>query len=169
MFEAAIVISLVALAFSTLSSLWTRNHELAEDTRARQQAEGAHRKNMAALTRVFRGIDIQSLGGFDAEGESTKPEFARITGADMDDYTYVGEEHLTWMPSPIAVDGVINPGAVYLVRDGRRLLVADRVPKGGFSVRQLGQSLAVRLTTFYATSTSRLVSTSTESTISIRN
>jgi len=69
----------------------------------------------------------------------------------------------------IAVDGVERPGSVYLERAGQRTLVADRVPAGGFQVRQEGQSLVVQLSTYWTTSAGRTVTKTGESVISIRN
>jgi len=169
LYEVVIVVTLMALAISALGPVLSTNDGLAKDTRAHQRAEAAHRKNMVALARVLRGIDIQSLDGFDSKGIATSPEFGRVTGADLDDLTYRGDEKLSWMPSPIGVDGVERPGAVYLLRDGRRFLVADRVPAGGFFVRQEGQNLVIHLTTYYATSAPRLVTKTSESVVSVRN
>ena len=168
-FEVIIVISLLGLALSALTSLFSSNSDLAADTRAQLRAEAAHRQNMAALARVLRGVDIQSLTGFDPKGIATQPAFGRVTGASLDELTYVGDERLAWMPATIGVDGVTKPGAVYLLRDGRRFLVADRVPAGGFHVRQEGQNLVIHLTTYYATSQPRLVLKTSESVVSVRN
>ena len=96
-------------------------------------------------------------------------DLVAVTGADLDGLTYGGSESLSWMPSAVAVDGVPYPGAVYLNTGGRRILVADRVPKDGFQVRQEGQSLVVSLTTYYVTSAGRLQTRATESVISVRN
>ena len=76
---------------------------------------------------------------------------------------------MLWQASAIAVDGVPNPGAIYLLRDGTRYLVADRVPVGGFHVRQEGQNLVIHLRTYYLTSQSRLVYKTGESVVSVRN
>ena len=167
--EMAIVISLVGVALSALSSVFTRNHELVRDTRAHQRVEAIHRSNIQALTRFLRDVDLVTLSNFSIKGVSTQPYFSRVTGADLDNLTYTGTEHLIWKPSPIAVDGIPYPGAVYLVTNGRSILVGDRVPKGGFLVRQEGQSLVVRLTTYYVTSASRRQTRTTESVISVRN
>ena len=167
--EVAVVISVIGIALSALSSVFTRNHELVRDTLAEQQVEAVHRSNLAALTRVFRNVDLKTLSNFDAQGESTNPGFARVTGADLDDLTYTGTESLVWLPAPVAVDGVAHPGAVYLVTGGRNILVADRVPRGGFRVRQEGQSIAVALTSYYVTSAGRHSTRSTETVISVRN
>ena len=143
-FEVVIVISLMGLVLSGMMSLFASNSDLAANTRAHLRAEAAHRQNMAALGRVLRGIDIQSLAGFDPKGIATQPEFGRVTGASLDDLTYVGDERLAWMPATIGVDGVTRPGAVYLLRDGRRFLVADRVPDGGFFIAPHNEQVAAR-------------------------
>jgi len=104
------VISLLGLALSALTSLFGSNSDLAADTRAQLRAEAAHRQNMAALARVLRGVDIQSLTGFDPKGIATQPAFGRVTGASLDELTYVGDERLAWMPATIGVDGVTKPG-----------------------------------------------------------
>ncbi|MDF1701145.1 MAG: type II secretion system protein [Planctomycetota bacterium] len=169
MFEIIVVTSLIALALASIGPLFTSNTNLVEDSRALQRAEAAHRRNMAAVARVLRGVDIQTLSGFDSLGTTTQPQFSRVTGADLDDLTYAGHEQLRWIEAPIAVDGVKNPGAVYLEQAGQRTLVADRVPAGGFRVRQEGQSLVIELRTYWTTSAGRSVSTASESVISVRN
>ncbi len=169
LYEVTVVIALMALAGTAVAQLFKGNTELVNDTRALQRAEAAHRRNLGALTRVLRGIDIQTLAGFDSQGMASSPSFGRVTGADLDDFTYRGDEKLSWKASPVAVDGVVKPGAVYLVRDGASRLVADRIPAGGFFVRQQGQSLVIHLTTFFATGAGRVVSRSSESVVSIRN
>lgn len=169
MFEIIVVTSLIALALASLGPIFTSNTNLVEDSRAKQRAEAAHRRNMAAVARVLRGVDIQTLSGFDAQGTTTQPQFSRVTGADLDDLTYTGAEQLRWIEAPIAVDGVTRPGAVYLEHAGQRTLVADRVPAGGFRIRQEGQSLVIELRTYWSTSAGRAVSTASESVISVRN
>jgi prepilin-type N-terminal cleavage/methylation domain-containing protein len=169
MLEIIVVISLIALILASIGPLFASNTSMVEDSRAHQRAEAAHRRNIAALTRLLRGIDIQTLDGFSAEGIATTPSFSRVTGADLDDLTYTGNEQLRWIASPIGVDGVRFPGAVYLERDGKRYLIADRVPAGGFGVRQEGQNLVIQLSTYWATSASRVVTRRTESVVSIRN
>ncbi len=168
-FEVIVVTSLIALILASLGPTFTSNDNLVQDSRAHQRAEAEHRRNMAALARVLRGVDIQTLAGFDTNGNSTAPTFSRVTGADLDDLTYSGDEGLRWIASPVPVDGVENPGAVYLERDGTRQLVANRVPAGGFRVVQQGQSLVVHLTTYYTTSRSRSVTKTSQSAISVRN
>ena len=168
-FEVVIVASLIALAFAALGPLFASNTNLVEDSRALQRAEAAHRRNMEALARVLRGVDIQTLDGFNASGVATAPSFSRVTGADIEDLTYTGAEQLRWIESPVGVDGVSRPGSVYLERDGQRYLIADRVPAGGFQVRQQGQSLVVQLSTYWTTSAGRSVTKQGESVISIRN
>ena len=161
--------ALMGLLFTVLGPLLSTNTDLVADTRAHQRAESAHRRNMAALGRVLRGVDIQSLSGFDMSGIATQPSFARVTGASLEDLTTIGDESLLWMPSTLGVDGVNKPGAVYLLRDGKRYLVADRVPAGNFHVRQEGQNLVIHLTTYFATSQSRVVTKTSESVVSVRN
>jgi prepilin-type N-terminal cleavage/methylation domain-containing protein len=168
-FEVIVVMSLIALIIASVGPLFASNSDMVEDSRAHQRAEAAHQRNLAALTRLLRSIDIQTLDGFSSEGIATTPSFSRVTGADLDDLTYTGSEQLRWVASPIGVDGVPSPGAVYLERDGRRFLIADRVPAGGFVLRQEGQNLVIQLSTYWATSTSRVVTRSTESVVSIRN
>ena len=169
LFEVTVVISLMALIFAALGPLFSSNTSLVEDSRALQRAQAAHRRNMEALSRVLRSVDVQTLTGFNPSGVSTAPKFSRVTGADYEDLTYTGPEELLWVASPVNVDGVAKPGAVYLVQNTRRVLVADRVPAGGFRVRQEGQSLVVQLETYWTTNAGRTVTTSGESVISIRN
>lgn len=169
LYEVVIVLGLTAVLLSSITPLFTSNSNLAEDTRAHQRAEAAHRRNLVALAHILRAVDLQTLDGFDANGISTNPHFSRVTGADLDDLLYTGNEELLWIESPIAVDGVTRPGAVYLVQGGNRTLVADRVPSGGFRLRQEGQNLVIELTTYWATSAGRLVTEHGETVVSVRN
>lgn len=163
------VITLMALIMASLGPLFTSNTNLVEDSRAHQRAQAVHRRNLEALAKVLRGADIRTLSGFDTQGVATAPSFSRVTGADLVDLTYTGSEQLRWIEAPVAVDGVSRPGSVYLERSGQRFLVADRVPAGGFQVRQEGQSLVVELSTYYTTSAGRSVTTTGETVISVRN
>lgn len=169
MFEVTIAMSLVALAASALTSILGSNMGMVDETRANQRAEAAHRKNLVAIGRVLRGIDVGSLAGFDATGKAAQPSFARVMGADETDYTYAPDEKLVWRASPVAVDGVTAPGAVYVEQGGMRRLVADRVPAGGFWLRRDGRNLEIHLTTYYVTSTSKVVLRSSETVVSVRN
>ena len=168
LYEVIIVASLVGFLLSATTTLFSTNNNLASETRAHQLAEAAHRQNHAAIARVLRGIDIQTLSGFSG-GVATAPSFRRVTGMSTGDLTYKGDETLLWVEAPIAVNGVEKAGAIYLERGGARTLVADRVPRGGFQVTQEGQSLVVELTTYYSTSSGSVVSKTSESVISIRN
>jgi prepilin-type N-terminal cleavage/methylation domain-containing protein len=169
LWEMTVVIALVALAMASLGPLFASNQNLADDTRAHQRAEAAHRRNMVALERVLRGIDLRTLDGFDSNGIAVSPSFARVTGADMDDLTTSGTEQLQWIASPVAVDGVERPGAVYLVKGTSRTLVADRVPAGGFHLTQEGQNLVIHLSTYWSTSAGRVVTDTSDSVVSVRN
>jgi prepilin-type N-terminal cleavage/methylation domain-containing protein len=168
-FEVIVALSVIAIGYTTLGSVFRTNTNMVEESRALQRAEGAHRKNMAALSRVLRGIDIQTLTGVNSEGVAASPGFSRVTGADLEDLTYTGSEQLLWLPAPVSVAGVPSPGAIYLLRDGERYLVADRVPKGAFYVRQEGLSLVIHLSTYWSTSARRLATRTSESVISVRN
>ena len=167
--ETLVVTSLIALLLAALTPIFTSNSTLVEDTVARKRAESAHRRNMAAVTRVLRAVDITTLSGFNPQGVATAPSFARVTGADDADLTYTGSETLRWVSSPVPVRGVERPGAIYLERGGQRFLVADRVPAGGFKVRQEGASLVVDLTTYWATNDGHTATTNSQMVVSIRN
>jgi type II secretory pathway pseudopilin PulG len=167
--ELIFVVSLLGAILASVSGLLTTNSNLASETRTHQLAAAAHRQNHAALARVLRGIDLQSLSGFDTSGVATSPGFRRVTGADLDNLTSLGDERLLWVAAPLPVNGIDHPGAIYLVRDGTNYLVADRVPRDGFQVTQEGQSLLVRLTTYYATSADKVATKTSESAISVRN
>lgn len=168
-YELVIAVGMAAVGLMAVTSSLATNADMVDDARARQRAEAAHRRNITAIARVLREVDIQTLGGFDGSGNATTPSFSRVTGADLDDLTYVGEESLEWSPSPLAVDGVKEPGAVYLVRGEQRTLVADRVPSGGFRLVREGQNLVIHMTTYYVTSTSHLAYRTSHSVVSVRN
>jgi hypothetical protein len=168
-YEVTIVIVLSGLAMATLSSIFTSNEDMVEGARAKQRAESEHRRSVESLTGVLRGVAAETLGGFGPGGETTNPTFGRVTGADLTDFTYVGDEELRWEAAALKTNGVAQPGAVYLVRGGQRTLVADRVPAGGFRVRLDGPNLVVALTTFYAITKDNVAYRTSETVVAVRN
>jgi hypothetical protein len=123
---------------------------LQEQARAASLLMSDHRRSSDYLANVLRNADIGTLNGFDAgTGTSAAPAFRRPTGVVGGSLAYGPVETLVWRPSPHVVSGVVSPGDVWLVGPGTETVAAARVPQGGFSVRWVGRTLYVRLTTYH--------------------
>jgi hypothetical protein len=79
------------------------------------------------------------------------------------------DAELRWLPASGDLDGVEQPGAVFLITPSGQRLIADRVPAGGFRIRQQGNTLVIHLTTYYTTRARRTVLTSGHTAVSMRN
>lgn len=169
MIEVAFVCALVLAGLAIVASLVGRTHELTTDTRAHSRAESEHRKNLRALSNLLRNVDIGTLTGFDQDGVATTPSFQRVSGVELDDRLYVGTERLEWVPSPGKVWGVPQPGLVRLVGPQGAHPIALNVPAGGFLVRQEGNTLAIRLTTYFSLGDRRTAQVTSETAVSLRN
>lgn len=147
--ETTIAMSLVALAMLAFGSVFSSSETLVRDTRAKHRAEESLRRSLEALANVVRDADQGTLDGFDAQGVSANPYFARVTGVDAIGKTYGPLEELRWSAAVQPVEGVASPGRILHVRNGLTTLVADNVPSDGFSVRREGKSLVVAVKTYY--------------------
>ncbi|MHC5010509.1 MAG: hypothetical protein ACYTG6_06085, partial [Planctomycetota bacterium] len=151
MIELAITALIIFAALGVATSLTTTTIELTKETHVQTRAHAEHRRNLLALSDILRTASVYSLDGFDVDGNATQPGFRRLLGVDLHDRLYTDPQHLEWRAASIQVNGVAQPGAVWLVDPEGDSLVADKVPSGGFVVRQEGNVLAIRLTTYYAT------------------
>jgi Tfp pilus assembly protein PilX len=150
LWETLIGISIIALLALTFSRVFNSSERLATETRTRHRAEESLRRNLEALANVLRDADVGTLDGFDSDGESTNPSFARITNVDATGPVYSPVEELRWTSSSASVPGVVAPGRVVHVRNGTERLVANNVPSGGFSVVRQAGALVLRVQTYYA-------------------
>lgn len=149
LWETMVAVSLLALVLLVFTELFVTSESLVRDTRAKHRAEETLRRNLEALSNVVRDVALSSVDGFDDDGVATNPTFSRVTGADTTGQIYSALEELQWRPSGVPVRGVTSPGQVLHVRGGVAVLVADRVPDGGFSVWVDGKTLVLEVRTYY--------------------
>lgn len=169
MIETMVTIAVLALGLRIASSLFATTDNLVKESRARMRVTAEHRRSLEAISNVLRGADLTTLTGFQADGTSTQPRFKRVEDATLATRTLGPVEELQWVASAQSVDGVPQPGAVFLVEVGGTRLLADRVPSGGFLVRQEGRNLVIELTTYYVTSARRTAFLTSASSVSARN
>jgi prepilin-type N-terminal cleavage/methylation domain-containing protein len=167
--EVGVVMLILGGAFAVFANVFTSSENLAEDSRAMLRAHEDLRRNLEAVANVVRGVDIDTLGGIDAQGVSKQPTFQRVTGADMIGRTYDAVETIYWVAATQGVDGIANPGRVVHVKSGVTTLLADRVPKDGFWVTLDGTTLVIHLTTYASTSARRTATVSGKTAVSFRN
>ena len=173
--EMMIGVVVFVIVMWAMTSLLGSTSDLSETSHVHTRAVAEHRRNLESLSSVLRVADIRSLGGFVPEDPTaiprvaTQPSFNRVTGVDRFDMTLAPTERILWRPSPQPVNGIANPGALWLIGDGEARVVADRVPQGGFELRQEGAVLAIRLTTYYATDADRTTSITSETAVTLRN
>ena len=167
--ELAVAVGALSFVVVVVGSFLTSSHAVVSETTVGIRVTSELRRGLEAVTNVIREIDIDTLSGFDAERHSENPTFRRVVGADLDERLYGEVEELRWIPSPHAVGGVEQPGAVFLVTSAGQKLLADRVPRGGFQLRQDGTTIAVFLTTYWATGGGRAELTSGKTAIRMRN
>jgi hypothetical protein len=167
--EVAVASIFVALTFAVFGEVFSSTSGLSRESRATLRAQEELRRNLEAVANVLRGVDIDTLEGFDGDGVATTPEFQRVTGADAFGRTYAGGEQLLWQSAPGTADGIQNPGRVVHSKAGETTLIADRVPQGGFRVVLDGTRLVIQLSTYYTTSERSTVTVSGETAVSLRN
>ena len=161
--------TIVAVAVLGLSaSLAVGTDELTQASHVATRGCSEHRRAHVALADVLRTVAVDSLEGFD-EGEATEPFFERIEGVGIHAFETAGRQSLVWRAVDHDVDGVAAPGQVWLVGESEERLLADRVPAGGFGVRQEGRLLVVRLTTYYATDQDHVRHVTSENAVLTRN
>ncbi len=151
------------------TSLLGTTSEMTKESDVHTLAHAEHRRNLTYVASVLRGVSGSTLEGFDEEGISTAPLFQRVTGVDLRDRELTEPQRVEWRASSRPVSGVESPGALWLVDGSNEEILADRVPQGGFQVRREGNVLAIRLTTYYARSTSHVARVTSETAVSLRN
>jgi type II secretory pathway pseudopilin PulG len=167
--EIVIVASLALTGLTVLASVVGGTKNLSEDTRTHTRAESEHRRNLQALADLLRSADAMTLDGFDTEAVARTPTFQRVVGIDANDRTYGGLERLEWRATTDRVWGVERPGEVVWISAGGTEVLARNVPEEGFSVRQEGGALAIRLTTYYSLGVQRTIRVTGETAVSLRN
>ena len=169
MVEVAIVAAFTLAGLAVVGSLLGTTEDLTDDTRTQMRSATEHRRNLETLANLLRAVDITTLQGFDEQGVATAPSFRRVSGVDVAERSYLPAERIEWRTAKSAVWGVPRPGALWLVGGSDARLLAKNVPAGGFQLRQEGNTLAIRLTTYYSIGTSRTVHTTGETAVSLRN
>ena len=167
--EVAICAALFSLILVTASSLFNSAAGQVKSNRARLRAAAQHRRSLDTLADTLRDADVATLTGFDVDGKSSSPTFAQVTGALLDERVHSETGQMQWRAAADPVDGVPHPGAVYLVGPSGETLLADRVPEGGFEVRQEGSTLVIRVSTYYTTSDRWTTLVTGETAVTLRN
>ena len=167
--EVLLAAAFIPILVGTVAKVVSSSGGLAEESRAELHAHEELRKNLESVANVVRTVDIETLDGFDANGIATEPSFARVVGADEDGRIYDGSEQLLWISVPDDVDGVQHPGVVVHRKDGEDQVVARHVPLGGFRMELEAGTLVIRMSSYYLTSSSKLVQVSAETSVAMRN
>lgn len=113
------------------------------------QACSIERRNIDSLSAILRGVPIETLTNFGADGLSMAPQFSRSLDIVNGLPQPTAQAQLMWLANSEAVAGVTSPGAVWLIEGGAMRLAAANVPGQGFAVEQDGKRLIIRLTTYY--------------------
>ena len=190
--EMMIAIAVGTIVMWIMTSVVATTGELNKESRIQTRAHAEHRRNLESLSTIIREIDNRTLteaNGFDlVTGVATAPSFQRVSGIGQV-VSHRETENLVWRPSPRPVDGVANPGAVWLVSPSGERMVADRVPQDGFALRRqivplegpvdpkdpphpeehFGSLLTIRLTTYYSIGTDDVTSVTSETGVVLRN
>ena len=167
--EVAMCVALFSLIIASVNSLLNSAAGQVKSNRVRMRASTEHRRSLDALADTLRAADITTLTGFDAHGKSTTPSFAKVTGALLDERVHGDTVQMQWRAAAAPVNDVAHPGAVFLVGPESETLIADRVPDGGFEVRQEGTTLVIRLSTYYTTSDRSTTLVTSETAVTLRN
>jgi prepilin-type N-terminal cleavage/methylation domain-containing protein len=168
MIEMMIVVSLLGLSMATITGVFRSSSNLAADSRATLRVHEEHRRNLECIATKLRAAKLDSFTNFVA-GSSTHPYFECVIGVDQDGLLTAGPEELLWAQAPQPVDNVGIVGTVRHQGATGSTLVADRVPKDGFSVRMDGDNVIVRLTTYYTTSEGKTALLTGETAVFVRN
>jgi len=170
LFEVLIVTMVAAGLLASAIALMTSANRVSEEDRLRALVESTHRRSLEYVTNVLRNASTASLQGFDPVTEiASAPQFRRPTGSSGGAPTLGDPERLVWRPSALAVPGIASPGDVWLVTASTERVAAARVPLDGFSVRQDGRGLVVRLTTYNQAPGKHARTLSSEATVCLRN
>jgi prepilin-type N-terminal cleavage/methylation domain-containing protein len=167
--EASVVLAVFGGLLTLVARSFTATNGLVNDTQAEVRAQDEARRDLQAIADVLRGAAVTSLSGFDATSVATDLTFQRATGAVGGVATFDAAEEMTWQPATAPVNGVANPGQVVVTQGGVSRVLATRVAGGGFSVLQQGNTLVVRLSTYYSTAARVTKTLSTSTSISLRN
>lgn len=167
--EMMIGLILIPTLLASFTGVFTSSNDLARRSHTSLRAHEDLRANLEAVANVIRGADIDSLGGFDAQGVAVAPTFRRVTGADQLGRTWTGVERIVWRALDVDLDGVEHPGVIVHEHDGVSSIVARHVPAGGFRVVQEGNNLEIHLTTYWSTTSESVTFVTTKTAVSLRN
>jgi len=167
--EMTIVVAILGVIISSAVSAFGAGVNHVHEGRTLTRAESELRSNLVMLTNYLRGADLTKLQGFDGSGVATAPRIKRVRGADHLGRIYDPEVTLEWRADARPVNGIDHPGSIYAVSAGGTELLAKRVPKDGFLVRQEGSNLVIQLRTYYVTSAGTIVELEDAAVIALRN
>ncbi|MHC5009617.1 MAG: prepilin-type N-terminal cleavage/methylation domain-containing protein [Planctomycetota bacterium] len=169
LFELLIAVILSAMGLATMLSFHNSTENMSQTSHVHLRAAAEHRRNLASLAHLFRSADAFTFDGFSPSGTATRPSFESVVGYQQGNRITAGPITVEWRASGLDVDGVSNPGDVWVVEPGGERVIARKVPKGGFLVRREGRNLAIRLTSYYVSSRPQMAEITSETSISLRN
>lgn len=170
LFELLVAVTLSSALLGVIIAGTQTTNALVEGSRREMLAAIDHAKALDALADLLRGAQYDSLNGFDGKDIAEKPEFERVTGGKDGEPVLGGTERLEWRANGDTVDGVTSPGGVWWVdANGDSHLVAEAVAGGGFSVKQSGRDLTIRLTTYYAHGRGEVLEVASDTSVALRN
>lgn len=146
--ETLVVAALASVGILSLNTFAERTHWLETEARASMALERALRLNLQSVGNTLRAASESTLEAFDGSDTSTRPEFERVVDGASGDRVLGGPALLEWRASAASVDGVSDPGDIYLVEGGTERVVARRVPADGFTVVRQGKALEIEISTY---------------------
>jgi prepilin-type N-terminal cleavage/methylation domain-containing protein len=163
--EVSVVVLIMALALALFTRNFVSAQQFAEHERARMRNVVARQEGVRTLELLLQAVDPDTLDGFDTGGVATVPSFQRWLYDPADGVRRGPTERLEWREGGDAVGEIKKTGRVFLVSAERSVLVADRVPLGGFRVQREGRRLLIHLETFHATTTQAVARSTSETSI----
>ena len=140
---AAVAAAVLGLGFQGVVS---SSDGLSSRTSAQGRAYATHRRALEGIGNTLRGADAETLSGFDLLGVANSVQFQKVTGITSTARLLAPAATITWQ-STAPVEGLIDPGEIVLVEGTTRTTLATRVPRGGFTVTDVGTGLRIHLET----------------------
>ena len=170
MLETLIVLAFGVMSLLVITSLTRTTNALASQSRAHLTAEGQLRRDLQQVCNVLRGVSLDTLAGFDyVTGAASEVQFERVVGLADGEPIYSGVEVLEWRAATETVQGVAQPGAVWLVSPAGDRVVAQDVPHGGFLLRQDGDTILVSLRVYHQLGNGLILEVTGETSVTSRN
>jgi hypothetical protein len=147
--EMAITVVVASFALAGMGGVFKATDTVTQESRLRMRVANEQRRNLVALTNVLQAADLSTLGNMDVTGTSSRPTFQRVSGQTDGTKALAAEEEILWLASSEPVDGIAYPGRLVLRSGGVDTVIADKVPKDGFLLRQDGRTLTIELTSYF--------------------